>query len=101
VRLTGSVASPEDAKVATGIAGTGAEKLLGQGDFLVVAKGETMRMQAAYASEADIHRVVERLRERAGITWLLPEAATGTDGAPARNGLSALAQLRSRFRLVK
>ena len=33
VRLVGSVASPEDAKVATGMAGTGAERLLGQGDF--------------------------------------------------------------------
>ncbi|MFN2169041.1 MAG: DNA translocase FtsK [Anaerolineae bacterium] len=101
VRLAGSVPSPEDAKVATGIAGTGAEKLLGQGDFLVVAKGETTRMQAAYAGEGDIRRIVQRLRERAPTTWLLPEAATGTDGAPGRNGLSSLAQLRSRLRLVK
>ena len=87
--------------MATGIAGTGAEKLLGQGDFLVVAKGETTRMQAAYAGEADIRRVVERLRDRAGTAWLLPEPATGTDGAPDGNGLSSLARLRSRLRLVK
>ncbi|MFN2166804.1 MAG: DNA translocase FtsK, partial [Anaerolineae bacterium] len=71
VRLTGSVASPEDAKVATGIAGTGAEKLLGQGDFLVVAKGETTRMQAAYAGEGEVRHIVERLRERSGNAWLL------------------------------
>jgi S-DNA-T family DNA segregation ATPase FtsK/SpoIIIE len=101
VRLAGSVASPEDAKVATGIASTGAEKLLGQGDFLVVAKGETTRMQAAYTGEGEIHRIVERVREHAGTAWLLPDAATGTDGAPPRNGLQTLARLRSRLRLVK
>jgi S-DNA-T family DNA segregation ATPase FtsK/SpoIIIE len=43
VRLVGSVASADDAKVATGIPGTGAEKLLGRGDFLLVAKGQVTR----------------------------------------------------------
>lgn len=62
VRLVGAVASPEDAKVAAGIAGTGAERLLGRGDFLLVAKGQTRRFQAAYATEAEIAAVVARLR---------------------------------------
>jgi len=62
VRLVGSVASPEDAKVASGIAGTGAEKLMGRGDFLLVAKGEVVRFQAAYAAEEDIRRAVATLR---------------------------------------
>jgi S-DNA-T family DNA segregation ATPase FtsK/SpoIIIE len=61
VRLVGAVASPEDAKVATGLAGTGAERLLGQGDFLVVAKGQVTRMQAAYIGPADIRRLVDVL----------------------------------------
>ena len=39
VRLVGSVTSAEDAKVATGVPGTAAERLLGRGDFLLVAKG--------------------------------------------------------------
>ena len=39
VRLVGSVASAEDAKVASGMAGTGAEKLMGRGDFLLVVLG--------------------------------------------------------------
>ncbi len=62
VRLVGAVASPEDAKVAAGIAGTGAERLLGRGDFLLVVKGQTRRFQAAYATEAEIAAVVARLR---------------------------------------
>lgn len=47
VRLVGAVASPEDAKVATGLAGTGAERLLGRGDFLLVSRGRVRRFQAA------------------------------------------------------
>jgi S-DNA-T family DNA segregation ATPase FtsK/SpoIIIE len=101
VRLVGSVASPEDAKVATGIAGTGAEKLLGQGDFLVVAKGQTTRMQAAYVGEGEIREVVERLRGRGAREWLLPEAAPGTDGGGNGNGQGSLARLRTRLKLVK
>ena len=58
VRLVGSVASPEDARVAAGLAGTGAEKLLGRGDFLLVNKGEVVRFQAAYAAEPDIAEAV-------------------------------------------
>jgi len=50
VRLVGSVVSPEDAKVAAGVPGTEAERLLGRGDFLLVAKGQVIRFQAAYAS---------------------------------------------------
>jgi S-DNA-T family DNA segregation ATPase FtsK/SpoIIIE len=81
VRLVGSVASPEDAKVATGLAQTGAEKLLGQGDFLVVAKGQVTRMQAAYLSEAGAQELVSQLQ--VGARPLLP-AATGTDGLGSR-----------------
>ncbi|MFN3763872.1 MAG: FtsK/SpoIIIE domain-containing protein, partial [Anaerolineae bacterium] len=39
VRVCGKVASPEDARVATGWKGTGAERLLGRGDFIAVAEG--------------------------------------------------------------
>jgi len=100
VRIVGSVASPEDAKVATGIGGTGAERLLGQGDFLVVAKGQVTRMQAAYAGVEVVRELVGRLG--AGSKPLLL-AATGTDGG--RNGTSSLSHklsmLGSRLRLVK
>ena len=100
VRLVGSVPSPEDAKVATGLAGTGAERLLGQGDFVVVAQGQVVRMQAAYVGVREVRELVARLR--AGSRPLLV-AATGTDGQEERaSGLAqALTGLRSRLQLVK
>jgi S-DNA-T family DNA segregation ATPase FtsK/SpoIIIE len=101
VRMVGSVASPEDAKVATGMAGTGAERLLGEGDFVVVAKGQVTRMQAAYVE-------MEQVREM--VTWLrngsrpLLVAATGTDGPDRGMGNVAgrlRTQVRARLRRVK
>lgn len=62
VRLVGSVTSPEDAKVATGLKQTGAETLLGRGDFLLVMKGQVQRFQAAYVSASDIRKIVQILR---------------------------------------
>lgn len=89
VRLVGSVASPDDAKVAAGIGGTGAEKLLGRGDFLLVAKGRVTRFQAAFVSGLEMRRVVEKMNEsaRRSRRWLAEEtpiaiAATGTGGRP-------------------
>jgi S-DNA-T family DNA segregation ATPase FtsK/SpoIIIE len=100
VRLVGSVSSPEDAKVATGLAGTGAERLLGQGDFLVVAKGEVTRMQAAYIGEGQVRELVAGL-----IAGARPKlAATGTGGggkaSPDGNG-ERRAGLRSRLRIAR
>lgn len=62
VRLVGSVTSAEDARVAAGVAGTGAERLLGRGDFLLVAKGQVVRFQAAYADSATVQQIVGRIR---------------------------------------
>jgi len=63
VRLVGSVVSPEDAKVAAGVAGSEAERLLGRGDFLLIAKGQMIRFQAAYAADAELAAIVARIRE--------------------------------------
>lgn len=54
IRLVGKVTSPEDAKVATGYAGTGAERLRGPGDFLAVTGGQVTRFQAAYISAQEL-----------------------------------------------
>ena len=48
VRVIGRVGSAEDARVAAGVSGTDAEKLLGRGDFILVAAGQTIRFQAAW-----------------------------------------------------
>jgi S-DNA-T family DNA segregation ATPase FtsK/SpoIIIE len=58
VRLVGKVVSPEDARVAAGCGGTGAEKLAGRGDFVAVASGQVLRFQAAYVSPAEVEQVV-------------------------------------------
>ncbi|MEM7343105.1 MAG: DNA translocase FtsK [Chloroflexota bacterium] len=99
VRLVGSVASADDAKVASGLPGTKAEQLLGRGDFLLVAKGQVNRFQAAYVSESEIRQIVNQLQgghrvERRWPTELLetedrlPQseelAQTGTDGRLTR-----------------
>lgn len=62
VRIVGSVASPEDAKVATGIKQTGAEKLQGRGDFILITKGSKYRFQAACANSDYTSHVIELLR---------------------------------------
>ncbi|MFQ5855740.1 MAG: DNA translocase FtsK [Anaerolineae bacterium] len=81
VRIVGSVVSPEDAKVAAGIKQTGAEKLLGRGDFLLVLKGSAHRFQAAYASPDCIARLLETLRGGRRPKMNGGMAANGTDGS--------------------
>ncbi len=61
VRLVGMVASSDEARYATGISGSGAEKLEGKGDFLLVVKGETVRFQAAWLGPKDLTDVAQRL----------------------------------------
>ena len=60
-RLVGKVVSPEDARVAAGIGGTGAERLTGRGDFIAVAVGQVLRFQAAYVSPAEMEQVVAQM----------------------------------------
>lgn len=54
LRLVGRVLSVEEARVAAGVKGTGAERLLGRGDFVAVTGGRTVRFQVAYASAEEI-----------------------------------------------
>jgi len=78
VRLVGKVTSPEDARVATGWKGTGAERLLGRGDFIAVAEGRLHRFQAAYIAPEEIPQVVAEIRNgRVG------ESANGRVGEQA------------------
>ena len=86
VRIVGKVASAEDAKVASGVAASGAEKLAGRGDFLVVAGGRQFRMQAAWVSEEGIAQLVNSLRDgKTGKQLLATEVES-----PVRKGIRAL-----------
>jgi len=79
VRLVGSVASRDEARYATGIADSGAEKLEGKGDFMLVAKGATVRFQAAWLGPEDFDRVCLVLRD--GIRG--PRCWSGNQPQPA------------------
>jgi S-DNA-T family DNA segregation ATPase FtsK/SpoIIIE len=61
VRLVGQVASIDEARLTTGWSGSGAERLLGQGDFLAIAEGRLTRYQVARVSLREIKAAVEDL----------------------------------------
>ena len=63
VRLVGRVTSASDARTATGWTGTGAERLMGRGDFLAVAEGQLTHFQAAFISPEEIREAVTALAQ--------------------------------------
>ncbi len=62
-RIVGKVGSADEAHDCTGQSNSGAEQLLGAGDMLVVLEGELVRMQAAYASDAECTQVVRLMQK--------------------------------------
>jgi hypothetical protein len=66
-RLVGRVENWREAVVAAGIKRTGAEKLAGRGDFLLVAGGETVRFQAALITPEEIAVMAEMLQRE--LAW--------------------------------
>jgi len=85
-RLVGAVVSPEDAKVATGVSGTGAERLNGRGDFLLVVRGDVIRLQAAYISVTEMEKVVNNL------SFGAPQRRSGNHGRSTREKVIRLAE---------
>jgi S-DNA-T family DNA segregation ATPase FtsK/SpoIIIE len=65
VRLVGAVASREEARYATGLTDSGAERLEGKGDFLLIAKGKAIRFQAAWLGAADVAQVMRAVKRQA------------------------------------
>jgi S-DNA-T family DNA segregation ATPase FtsK/SpoIIIE len=63
VRIVGSVASKDEARYATGVADSGAEKLAGKGDFLLVAKGSLIRFQGAWLDGEDLKAIHEQVQK--------------------------------------
>lgn len=87
VRLVGAVASKDEARYATGVTDSGAEKLEGKGDFLLVAKGDTLRFQAAWIGREDFDRIAGEVRGgRCGAAaWMRPpQPAQPAAGAAGR-----------------
>lgn len=53
VRLVGKVTGASEALVASGVAQSGAEKLAGRGDFMLIANGDKIRVQMAHLPPND------------------------------------------------
>ncbi len=64
VRLVGQVVDANVARMATGLAYSQAEQLLGEGDFLAVASGNATHFQAAFLDDYELHLVLEQLYAR-------------------------------------
>jgi S-DNA-T family DNA segregation ATPase FtsK/SpoIIIE len=79
VRIVGSVASKDEARYATGVADSGAEKLAGKGDFLLVAKGSLIRFQGAWLSAEDVKAIHDKLQQ--GMRQAVQSSAVGLDVA--------------------
>jgi DNA segregation ATPase FtsK/SpoIIIE-like protein len=70
VRLVGALASVEEARLVTGMNDSGVERLEGSGDFVLVAKGEAIRFQAAWIGSEEMVLVKARLRDGVGpVDW--------------------------------
>jgi len=78
VRLVGAVASRDEARFASGITDSGAEKLEGKGDFLLVTKGEQVRFQAAWLGPNELNEITQRLctGQRTSRRWTETVATT-------------------------
>jgi DNA segregation ATPase FtsK/SpoIIIE-like protein len=83
VRLVGRVTSATDARVASGLSGTGAERLEGRGDFVAVAEGRVTRFQTAYVSPREMGETVGWISDET--REALP-APVGQPAAAARGG---------------
>jgi len=73
LRLVGQVVSADDARVASGRAGTNAHLLNGRGDFLAVAGGDRpIRFQVAYIEPKDLLSHVKRIEFAGSVSNDLP-----------------------------
>lgn len=71
LRLVGRVVTPEDARIASGRGGTGAELLYGRGDFLTVGANVT-RFQAALVNDDKVRQAIARQWPGRGAELVLP-----------------------------
>lgn len=83
-RLVGRVTSAQEAVAASGIKGTGAERLSGRGAFLIVTPGDCSQFQAAYASTEEISVAGELLQADETPAARLPSLPQPVPLAPPR-----------------
>lgn len=81
VRLVGRVGSVEDARVAAGLASSGAEKLAGQGEFIAVWGGSPIHFQAAFTPGEELAELQGIIQSR------LPLLEEGDEGDGSQGSL--------------
>jgi DNA segregation ATPase FtsK/SpoIIIE-like protein len=84
-RIVGRVHSQDDARLGTGVKGSGAHELLGSGDFLVNLNNEIIRFQAAGVSASEVERAVDLIRTCAPLSQPRPTGLSTeleTEGPP-------------------
>ncbi|MFN8440508.1 MAG: DNA translocase FtsK [Caldilineaceae bacterium] len=81
VRLVGAVAGKDEARYATGISDSGAEKLEGKGDFLLVIRSEVVRFQSAWIGPTDLKGVKQALESGGNVLqrWRMQNQPQGSD----------------------
>jgi len=96
VRIVGKVVSADEARLAAGVGGTGAEKLGGRGEFLVIGDGQTVRLQAAWISPDEVRDLVAEIRARREVVRVdsAPRAGESAAVRPVR-------RVRETLRLIK
>jgi S-DNA-T family DNA segregation ATPase FtsK/SpoIIIE len=62
VRIVGKINDANEARVASGWNGTGAERLREQGEFIALAEGRLTRFQAAHVTAGEISDTIDGLR---------------------------------------
>ena len=85
VRLVGAVAGKDEARYATGISDSGAEKLEGKGDFMLVVRSEVIRFQSAWIGPTDLKVVKQGLESGGNVAqrWRTPDKpAASTKSQP-------------------
>jgi DNA segregation ATPase FtsK/SpoIIIE-like protein len=61
-RIAGRVSSPEAARMVMGVKGSGAQGLLGGGDFIIALNAELIRFQAGGVTEGELRKAVDLIR---------------------------------------
>jgi DNA segregation ATPase FtsK/SpoIIIE-like protein len=86
VRIVGRVRDEQAAYAASGVPGSQAELLQGQGDFVAVVNESTVVFQGAYVGDYDFHMSVDKLHRRRQAALLARPASTRphyrTESAP-------------------
>ncbi len=89
LRIVGRVMNQRQARLASELVQSGAENLMGKGDFLITRDDRPVRFQTMYVDAYDLHWCLETLQRRRPPSIVARPAAARPSYAPARPPSSA------------